>query len=76
MRRRYRETRQDFNPVGRKRRLRRAIARVKNRQRRLGFSPEAWAAATAFFVHKLRHPAPVPYDRLTPLQKRMQSGGA
>lgn len=60
--------------VGRKRPLRRAIARVKNRPRKPGFSDEAWRAATAFFIHKLRHPAPVPYEKLTPLQKRMQSG--
>lgn len=28
----------------------------------------------AFFAHKAQHPEPVPHDRLTPLQKRMQSG--
>ena len=40
------------------------------------FSPEAQAAADAFFAHKKEHPEPVPYEQLTPLQKRMQSGGA
>ncbi len=38
------------------------------------FSPEARAAADAFFAHKKEHPEPVPYEQLTPLQKRMQSG--
>jgi hypothetical protein len=66
--------RQDYNPVGRKRWLRREIARVKARPRSPGFSEDAWATATAFFIHHLRHPKPIPYDRLTPLQKRMQSG--
>lgn len=75
MQRRYRGSRFDYCPVGRKRPLRRAIARVKNRPRKHGFSDEAWNASTAFFIHHLRHPKPVPYHKLTPLQKRMQSGG-
>lgn len=38
------------------------------------FSPEARAAADEFFAHKKAHPESVPYEQLTPLQKRMQSG--
>ena len=40
------------------------------------FSPEAQVAADAFFAHKKEHPESVPSEQLTPLQKRMQSGGA
>lgn len=40
------------------------------------FRPEERAVAEAFFAHKRAHPEPVPYEQLTPLQKRMQSGGA
>ncbi len=40
------------------------------------FSVEAAAAAQAFFEHKRRHPIDVPYHKMTPLQRRMQSGGA
>lgn len=36
----------------------------------------AWAAAEAFAVYKNEHPLPVPADAMTPLQSRMQSGGA
>ncbi len=40
------------------------------------FSQEAERASALFFQHKRLHPEPVPYEKLTPLQKRMQSGGA
>jgi hypothetical protein len=39
-------------------------------------SPEAEAAKRAFFEHKKKCPEPVPDDKLSPLQRRMQSGGA
>lgn len=29
-----------------------------------------------YFAHKAAHPEPVPFEKLTPLQQRMQSGGA
>lgn len=38
------------------------------------FSPEARATADAFLEHKKAHPEPVPYEQLSPIQKRMQSG--
>ena len=37
-------------------------------------SAEARKAADAFAAHKRAHPGTVPYDELTPLQKRMQDG--
>jgi hypothetical protein len=39
------------------------------------FSPDAQKARDAFLAHKREHPEPTPYEELTPLQKRMQSGG-
>jgi hypothetical protein len=36
---------------------------------------ESRKAEDAFFAHKQEHPEPTPYKELTPLQKRMQSGG-
>jgi len=39
-------------------------------------SASARDAAKQFWVHKAKHADPIPHEQLTPLQKKMQSGGA
>ena len=71
---RPRKRRKQFTLVGNKRPLRRSRGRIKDQLSRSSLDIAGRTVALKFFMHKAKHPGVTPYEKLTPLQKRMQSG--